>query len=90
MNEMKFQIGKNGLTPGVLQSLLVAFKTHKQIRIYTLKASGRNRENIENMAKDLINQLSSSSSFTFDYKIIGFTIILRKHFQSNKSINVTK
>ena len=89
MNEMKFQIGKSGVTPGVAQSLLLAFKTHKQIRISVLKSSGRNRENIENMAQELIKGLLSASQLNFDYKVIGFTIILRKHLRAIK-INVAK
>lgn len=69
-----FQIGKFGITQGVIESLELALKNHKQVRISALKASGRNRENIEQMAKDIISKLKEHC----DYAIIGFTIIITK------------
>ena len=72
--ELKFQIGKNGITSGVLEFLENAFKTHKRIRISVLKSSGRNRESIEKMASELQSRLKTRA----DFKIIGFTIILFK------------
>jgi RNA-binding protein YhbY len=79
----RFQIGKNGVTDGVIESLSLALKHHKQIRISTLKASGRNRENIEQMAKELIARLAEKKE-NCDYKIIGFTIILIKQSASKQ------
>ncbi len=69
-----FQIGKFGITPGVIESLELAFKNHKQVRISALKASGRNRENIKAMAEDIVSKLKEKC----DYAIIGFTIILTR------------
>ena len=43
LNFTKFQIGKNGITPGTIESLLLSFKNHKRVKIVLLKASGRNR-----------------------------------------------
>lgn len=74
----KFQIGKSGVTDGVLESLLSAFKYHKVIRVSTLKSSGRNRESIIQMAEELCSKLSASTGKRFLYKIIGFTIILKR------------
>ena len=70
----RFQIGKFGVTEGVIESLELALKNHKQVRISTLKASGRNRENIEKMAEGITSKLTEKCK----YKIIGFTIILVK------------
>lgn len=70
----KFQIGKNGITQGVLDSLELALINHKQIRISVLKASGRDRDSIHSMGQELVSKLKSNC----DYKIIGFTIILIK------------
>lgn len=70
----KFQIGKLGVTQGVIDSLTLALKTHKQIRISTLKASGRNKENMKIMANEIISKLITKCGF----RIIGFTIILSK------------
>ena len=47
---MKFNIGKNGLTSGVIESLNNAFKTHKVVRIHVLKGAVRDREKVKKMA----------------------------------------
>lgn len=70
----KFQIGKFGINPGVIESLELALKNHRQIRISALKSSGRNRESITKMAEEIISKLKEKC----DYRIIGFTIILIK------------
>ncbi len=77
----KFQIGKAGVTEGVIESLELSFKHHKQVKISTLKSSGRNRENIESIAKEIIDKLAGKKIIC-DFKTIGFTIILIK--KSNK------
>ena len=71
---INFQIGKSGVTQGVIDSLNLAFKNHKRIRISLLPSSGRNRETIKKMAEDLISKLEGN----FQYSVIGFTIILKK------------
>ena len=68
----KFQIGKNGITDGTIESLELALKNHKQIRISVLKSSGRNRESIHEMAQEIKKRLLVGS----DARILGFTIIL--------------
>ena len=70
----KFQIGKNGITQGVIESLSLMLKNHRQIRISVLKSSGRDRENIEKMALEIQKQLDIKC----DFIILGFTIILTK------------
>lgn len=69
-----FQIGKFGITPGVIESLELALKNHRQVRISALKSSGRNRDNINKMGEDIVSKLKEKC----DYRIIGFTIILIK------------
>ena len=76
---LKFQIGKNGITPGVIEAMNTALKTHKQMRISVLKSSGRTRESMEEMAKSIQSQLVEKC----DYKIMGFTIILIKKLNRN-------
>lgn len=68
------QIGKAGVTPAVVTQLNRMLEHHKHIRISLLPASGRNRESIHTMADALIRQLAVPC----DYRIIGFTIALRK------------
>jgi len=71
---VKFQIGKFGITPGVIESIELAFKNHNVVRISVLKASGRDKNSIIQMANNLVSMLKIPVSF----KIIGFTIVLRK------------
>jgi RNA-binding protein YhbY len=73
----KFQIGKQGLTPGVLESLRSAFANRRQVRVSVLKSTNRDRQKV----KDLADQIKSKLPFNVDTRIIGFTIILIK---SNK------
>lgn len=70
----QFQIGKQGLTLGVLEALSLVFKTHKNVRISVLKSSGRNKESIVQIADELKEKLPGR----YVYRIIGFTIILQK------------
>lgn len=71
---VKFQIGKAGITEGTIQTLKSAFLNHKQARISVLKSSGRDRNTIHEMAKELCNKLG----FPEVYRVIGFTIIIIK------------
>lgn len=70
----KFQIGKNGVTEGFLESLASAFKTRKLIKISVLKNVVRDKEKVKEMAEELVDKLEGN----YKYKIIGFTIVLRK------------
>lgn len=77
--QMKFQIGKFGVTDGIIECLELALKNHKQIRISVLKASGRTSDNIGQMAKDITSRLKENCEF----RVIGFTIILNKKRGTN-------
>lgn len=70
---VRFQIGKNGVTDGTIESLRLAFKHHKSVRISVLKSAARDRKEIDKIAKDLSSRLGN-----YKYSIIGFTIILRR------------
>jgi len=76
LSQARFQIGKNGVTPNAIESLLLAFKNHKRVRISMLKSSGRDRNSIKDIAEDVTKNLSRIKKCAFDYKIIGFTIII--------------
>jgi len=75
----KFQIGKFGVTSGVMESLKLAFKNHKQMRISVLKSSGRTRDSIITMAEEIAHKLSIGGKYRYDYRIIGFTIIMSRY-----------
>ena len=72
--QTKMQIGKNGLTPGVVEKLKSSFKNHHVVRISVLKSAGHTKENIQEINKKLLDGLGKK----FVSKIIGFTIIVRK------------
>ena len=77
---LRFQIGKFGVTSGVIDSLELALKNHKQVRISTLKASGRDRTTIQTMAQDIVSKLKEKC----DSRVIGFTIIITKRAVKKK------
>lgn len=69
----KFQIGKNGITEGVLESLALSLKYHRQVRISVLKSACRNRDELNKMASLLADKLPVRN-----HRVIGYTIILIK------------
>ncbi len=71
---VQFQIGKAGINEGVIHTISELLKSHKQVRISVLKSATRDRDEIKKMAEEL----NKKSEIPFDYKIIGFTIILRR------------
>lgn len=73
--EIGFQIGKAGLTEGIVQTISGLLKTHKKIRIAVLQsAPEHDREKIKLMCEDLKTRLSYECST----KVIGYTILLRR------------
>lgn len=79
--ESRFQIGKNGITPGFIDALNLGLKTHSNIRISILKSAERDRQKINEMGRELVEKVN----YHCDYKIIGFTIILKKQSSKPKS-----
>lgn len=71
---MLINVGKNGLNEGVFELLENAFKTRKDIKIVILKSGGHEREKVKQMAEEIINKLGKK----FTYRIVGFTIFLKK------------
>ncbi len=76
-----FQIGKAGINTAVIEQLNNLLEHHKHIRISTLPSSGRNRDSIRQMAETLKRSLS----YPCEYRIIGFTIALRKRSSAFKN-----
>lgn len=76
------QIGKAGLTPGILNSIKLALKTRKIVKVKTLKSSPmHNREDIKKLAEEIKNKLPEVQKTV----IIGFTITLKKGFSLFKN-----
>lgn len=76
----KFQIGKQGITDGAIESLSLALKNHRQVRVSVLKSTGRDKEKI----REIVQELKSRLKFNCDFKIIGFTIIIIKSSSKTK------
>jgi len=70
----RFQIGKSGLTQQFIDSLALAFKNRRQVRVSILKSCTRDKEEV----KDLANQLVKKLPLKCSQRILGFTIILIK------------
>ena len=68
------QIGKNGATPGVIQLIKNIFTNRENSKIVLLKSAGHNRDNVQETAEKIVNELGKN----YTYKIIGFTIFLKK------------
>ena len=68
----KFQIGKNGLTQGFIDSLILGFKNKKQVRISVLKSCCRDRDELRAIADKIVKNMP----FKINTRIIGYTIIL--------------
>lgn len=76
--EGTYQLGKNGVTAGVVNAINLNLKNHSRLRISVLKALTRDRTKLKEIADEIVSKVSYKSH----YKIIGFTIILKK--QSGK------
>ena len=72
--QSEIQIGKNGLTEGIIENLKTIFTTHKVVKISVLKSAGHEREKVKQMAEEIISKLGKK----YTYKIIGFVIIVMK------------
>jgi RNA-binding protein YhbY len=81
----KFQIGKFGVTEGVLDSLELALKHHKQVRISILQAAGRARDLPNKLGEEILLKLKEKN-ISCEFKTIGFTIILIKRTGINKQV----
>ncbi len=76
---LSFQIGKNGLTKTGIDHLASAFKTRRVIKVQLLKSAASSREKINEIAETLIAELPGK----YNYRVIGFTIILMKRSARN-------
>jgi RNA-binding protein YhbY len=71
---MKLNIGKNGLTSEFIENLKKMFVKAESIRVGLLKSSTRDREEVKKWAEEMVRALGKN----YTYKIIGYTIALRK------------
>ena len=72
----KFQIGKQGLTTGVIESLKNDLKSHKQVRVSILKSAEKERTDVNAVAKEIDDSLTPF--YKLAIRKIGYTIIITK------------
>lgn len=70
----KFQLGKNGLSEAFKEQIKKSFVNTKRIKISVLKSCCRDREELKEIAENVKKYLGEN----FNYRIVGFTIILIK------------
>jgi len=70
------QIGKNGLTSGVIETLKAIFKNQENVELRILKSYSRDRELIDKTVEKLGSELDKEGFFTL--KRIGFKVFIKK------------
>jgi len=68
------QLGKLGVTDNFIESLKNQFKTCKNVKISVLKSCCRDREELKEISRKILDKLGK----TYTAKIIGYTIIVKK------------
>jgi len=81
---VNFQVGKQGVTEGIADSLSLIFRTHKTVRISFLKSSGRDRDKIKEMGDELSAKIAEKLPGRYPFSIIGFTIIMKRRSLTGK------
>ena len=73
---MEIQLGKKGLTQELIEDIKKRFEKSsvKNIKISVLKSARHDREDIKKYAEEIRQKLGDK----FTYKILGFSIFLKK------------
>lgn len=85
-NLVKLQMGKHGLSPEFLEQARKMFEGVKNIRISLLKSATRDKAHAKEIADELVAKLGSN----YKYKIIGYTLVVRRGKKSNKRVLIEK
>jgi RNA-binding protein YhbY len=78
-----FQLGKKGLTPDFIESLKKTFKKHDLVKINILKSCSREKKEGKNIGEKICSELKKSGK-DFTYKLIGFTLSIKKWRKARK------
>lgn len=75
MNKLaNLQLGKNGITENFLVNIKSRFNKRRIVKIAVLKNAGHTKEKAKEYAEQIVKYLGMNYAF----RIIGFTIILKK------------
>ena len=70
----KIQIGKEGLTEGIIANLNNQFKKHTTVKVVVLKSAGQDKEKVKKYSEEILESLGAK----YTARVIGFTIALKK------------
>ncbi|MFA5020065.1 MAG: YhbY family RNA-binding protein [Candidatus Pacearchaeota archaeon] len=68
------QVGKNGVSANLIETLKTHFKNHQNVKVVFLKNSVRDRKKIKKEAEKIVEELGKN----YTYRILGFTIFIKK------------
>lgn len=68
------QLGKQGVTENFIGTLESHFQNHRLVKVSVLSNARKNKDDVKKHAEEIIKRLGDH----YNYKTIGFTIILRK------------
>ena len=76
LNNLEIQLGKKGLTPEFLKDIEKRLEKYRNatLRIRVLKSARENKNDVKKYGEEISNKLGDK----YTYKIMGFTILLRK------------
>lgn len=83
VNMVKLQLGKNGLTAEFIANIKKIFVNAEHVRVGLLKSATRDKEEAKKIAEKLVSELGKN----FTFKIIGYTIVLRR-WRKSKDMRV--
>jgi len=80
--QMEMQLGKNGLTNELLEEIKKRFEKRevKNIKISVLKSARENKADVKKYAEEIVSFLGKK----FTYRVMGFSIFLKKWRQERK------
>ena len=68
------QIGKNGLSENIIESIKSHFKNHQNIKLVFLRNSLRDKNSVRKSSEEIIEKLGKN----YTYRIVGFTVFIKK------------
>ncbi|MBU0958132.1 MAG: YhbY family RNA-binding protein [Nanoarchaeota archaeon] len=76
------QIGKEGVTPGIMERLENDLKYRENIKI-EVHGDNRNKEGVKKVREEILEKLDGN----FSSRILGFTIFLKKLKSKREGLN---
>ncbi|MEK6891221.1 MAG: YhbY family RNA-binding protein [Nanoarchaeota archaeon] len=68
------QLGKNGLSENTIEILKSNFKNHQNVKVILLRSFSRDKVKIKETSENIVESLGKN----YTYRIIGFTLFVKK------------